>query len=114
MTLKRSDIGDERDPNPDKRAPRDPHELKEETIPGRSFAGASYAEDERHQARDRNSGPPERGNRTDDVQLSDRVIREDALADPADGAQRNDTARRANTTRTELDAERRAETDENI
>ncbi|HEU4632203.1 MAG TPA: hypothetical protein VFS08_20800 [Gemmatimonadaceae bacterium] len=114
MTLKRSDLGDERDPNPDKDRQYQQPELKSENIPGRSFAGTSFAEDQRHQARDRNSGPPARGNDTDDVQLSDRTVREDALAGPADGAQRDDTARRANTARTELDAERREETDQNL
>lgn len=114
MTLKRSDISDEHDPNPNKDQQYQQPELKSEHIPGRSFAGASYAEDQRHQARDRNSGPPAHGNDTDDVQLSDRTFREGALAGPPDGAQLDDTARRVNAARTELDAERREETDQNL
>ena len=74
---KRTDIGSEQDPNPDKDQQYQQPELKSERIPGRSFAGENAAAAQRDQAEGRNSGPDDRGNRTDDVQLSDRTDRED-------------------------------------
>ena len=74
---KRTDIGDAQDPNPDKDQQYQQPDLKTEHIPGRSFAGENFAAAERDQADQRNSGPDDRGNRTDDVQLSDRTDRED-------------------------------------
>jgi hypothetical protein len=110
--LERKDLGDERDPNPDKREQYQQPELTSEDIPGRSFAGENMAADQRHQARTRTSGPPDRGNRTDDVQESDRTSAGSAAVEgEADDA---DRARRTNSARTSLDAERRAETDENL
>jgi hypothetical protein len=107
--LEREDLNDERNPNPDKREQYQQPELTSERIPGRSFAGENVAATQRDQARTRNSGPPDRGNRTDDVQASDRA---GAVAEgEADDA---DRAHRANSARTGLDAERRAETDENL
>ena len=108
---KRKDISDARDPNPDKRQQYQQPELRSEEIPGRSFAGESIAADQRHQAENRNSGPPDRGNRTDDVQLADRTDRASAAEGEADDA---DRARRTNTARTARDVERREETDENL
>ena len=110
--IERTDIGDERDPNPDKRKDHQGPELREERIPGRSFADTNIAADQRRfqDADDRNSGPADRGNRTDDVQASDRMGAGTAEGDIGD----SDVAHRANSARTGLDAERRAETGENL
>ena len=110
----RTDIDDANDPNPDKDRQHRQPEQKSERIEGRSFAGAEFAAAQREQADGRNSGPPQRGNRTDDVQLSDREIRRGAGAEDASDDDRSDTARRANAARTGPDAERRAESDENL
>jgi len=109
--LKREDLGDDRDPNPDKGQQYQQPDLTSETIPGRSFAGANVAADQRHQAETRNSGPPDRGNRTDDVQLADRT---DRAGDAGSEAGDADRARRTNSARTARDVERREETDENL
>ena len=108
---KRTDIGDAQDPNPDKDQQYQQPELTSEHISGRSFAGENFAAAERQQAETRNSGPPERGNRTDDVQSSDRSATGATAETEAD---QSDVAHRANSARTGLDAERRAETDENL
>ena len=112
--MKRTDIGNDRDPNPDKDQQYQQPELKSERIPGRSFAGENFAAAERQQADARNSGPDDRGNRTDDVQHSDRTDRAEAGIGDESEAGQGDTARRANSARTGLDAERRAESDENL
>ena len=106
----RTDISDAQDPNPDKDQQYQQPELKSERIEGRSFAGENFAAAERQQAEERNSGPPQRGNRTDDVQSSDRM---DAVAGEG-GEGHGDVESRTNSARTGLDAERRADTDENL
>ncbi len=107
----RTDISDAADPNPDKDQQYQQPELKSERIEGRSFAGENAAAAQRQQrADDRNSGPPDRGNRTDDVQASDRM----AGAAGEGGERHGDVESRTNSARTALDAERRAETDENL
>jgi len=111
---KRTDIGDANDPNPDKDRQHPPAERTGGRIEGRSFAGEEFAAAQREQADQRNSGPPQRGNRTDDVQSSDREIRRGAGAEDGSDDDRSDVARRANAARTGLDAERRAESDENL
>ena len=106
----RTDIGDSADPNPDKDQQYQQPELKSERIEGRSFAGENFAAAQRQQADERNSGPDDRGNRTDDVQHSDRMA-----ADAGEGgADHGDVESRTNSARTGLDAERRAESDENL
>ena len=108
----RTDIGDAQDPNPNKRQQYQQPDLKSERIEGRSFAGENVAAAERQQrADDRNSGPADRGNRTDDVQASDRGGESARTEGEAGDA---DRARRVYAARTGLDAERRAETDENL
>lgn len=106
----RTDIGDAADPNPDKDQQYQQPDPKSERIEGRSFAGENIAAAQRQQADERNSGPPDRGNRTDDVQASDRM----AAAEGEGGASHGDVESRTNSARTALDAERRAETDENL
>ena len=107
----RTDISDAQDPNPDKDQQYQQPELKSEHIEGRSFAGENIAAAERQQrADDRNSGPADRGDRTDDVQCSDRM----GAAAGEGGEDHGDVESRTNAARTGLDAERRAETDENL
>jgi len=108
---RRTDIGDAADPNPDKDRQHPRAERTGGPIEGRSFAGANFAADQRHQrADDRNSGPADRGNRTDDVQASDRM----ATGAGEGGEAQGDVEERANAARTGLDAARRAESDENL
>ena len=109
--LKRKDLGDERDPNPDKDQQYAQPELTEERIPGRSFGGENIAADQRRQAAERNAGPADRGNRSDDVQASDRAA--DTAATEGDIGDA-DRAHRANAARTQLDAERRSEADQSL
>lgn len=103
--MRRTDIGDDRDPNPDKDEQYQQAELKSERIAGRSFAGENFAAAERQQADARDASADERGDSPDDVQMSDGDAGE---------ADRGDVARRANQARTGLDAERRAEADGNL
>ena len=106
----RKDLSDERDPNRDKRADRAEGEIAGERIDGRSFAGANVANAQRDQAAGRRDGPA-RGNRSDDVQAADRSEQTAAAEGEADDAGR---AHRVNSARTGLDAERRAETGEQL
>jgi len=106
----REDLSDERDPNPDKRADRAEGEIAVERLEGRSFAGANVANAQRDQAAGRRDGPA-RGNRSDDVQAGDRSGETAALEGEAEDA---DRAHRVNSARTGLDAERRAETGEQL
>lgn len=103
MTLKRKDLDDGSDPNPDRDRSRaaGPRSVRME---GRSFAGVEYAADEAGQAEERNSGPPQRGNRSDDVQLSDRMDHGDGGA--MDDSDANDRSARVNEARGALEAER--------
>lgn len=112
MTLHRKDIDDRKDPNPNKDQQYQQPERKDVRIQGRSFAGAEFAESQREQARERNSGPATRGNRTDDVQASDRIAEQSAPSADED-APESDVARRVEAARSELDFERRSETDQN-
>ncbi|HEY0972295.1 MAG TPA: hypothetical protein VGE02_15100 [Gemmatimonadales bacterium] len=112
MTLHRKDISDSKDPNPTKDQQYQQPGMKEQRIEGRSFAGAEYAESQREQADERNSGPSTRGNRTDDVQSSDRVAERSARPADEDAPER-DVARRVQAARSQLDLERRTETDRN-
>lgn len=106
----RTDIGDAADPNPDKDQQYQQPDATHEPIEGRSFAGENIAATERQQADARNSGPPQRGNRTDDVQASDRM---DGTAGEG-GERHGDVESRTNAARTGLDAQRRAASDENL
>ena len=108
---KRRDLGDERDPNPTKGQDYQQPELESERIEGRDFADSNFAADQRRQGRERADAASAGGSRTDDVQASDRGGESALLEGEAGDA---DRARRVNAARTGLDAERRAETDENL
>ena len=92
MTQHRKDLSDRKDPNPDRDEQYPGATMKHETIEGRSFAGAEYAEVEEEQADERNSGPPTRGNRSDDVQHSDRVRPPDGAGPSVPGPRGRDAA----------------------
>ena len=105
MTLKRKDLDDGQDPRPEDADARAEGPRSVE-IEGRSFAGAEFAQSQREQsAATRNSGPPERGNRSDDVQASDRS-RTGPVHDTDEGDGPDSAAARANEARGALDAER--------
>lgn len=104
MTLKRKDLDDSQDPNPDRNettAPG-PGSIR---IPGRDFAGTEFAAAQARQAEGRNSGPDDRGNRSDDVQASDRSA-EGPVHDTDEGDGPDSAAVRVNEARGALDAER--------
>ena len=104
MTLKRKDLDDGQDPNPDRDATRaeGPRSIE---IEGRSFAGSEFAAAQGRQAEGRNSGPDDRGNRSDDVQASDRMA-EGPVHDTDEGDGPDSAAARVNEARGALDAER--------
>jgi hypothetical protein len=107
MSLHRKDLSDEKDPNPTKDQAYQQPERTEVELQGRDFADTNFGADVDQQGAARNSGPATRGNRSDDVQSSDRAEVVDGRI--GDG----DVSNRVEAARSQLDFERRTETGQN-